>query len=179
MGLFDRHQPFSAGVWIKPEIGKGFKTIFCNSGDKNSLWRGWDVLIDTTGQFIFRLIHALPHDQLKIQSSEKADFQHWQHILVTYDGSGRAEGMHIYLNGKTCNTKIIYNQLARSILPVNGEFNPIKRALRLGKWNESFSGEIAFLKGCFDDIRIYTRELSALEVAGLSGITVCTRPDRS
>lgn len=167
VGLFERHQPFSAGVWIKPEVGAGFKTIFCNSGDKNSLWRGWDVLIDTSGELIFRLIHALPHDQLRIQSSEKIDFQTWQHVLVTYDGSGRAEGMRIFLNGKLCNSRIRYNQLARSILPVSGEFKPVKRALRLGKWNESFSGEIAFLKGCFDDIRIFTRSLSALEISGL------------
>jgi len=168
IGLFDRHQPFSAGVWIKPEIGKGFKTIFCNSGDKNTLWRGWDLLIDTTGELIFRLIHALPHDQLRIQSNEKINFQRWQHVMVTYDGSGRAEGMRIFLDGKLCNTRIEYNQLTRSVLPINGDFKPIHRPLRLGKWNETFGGEIAFLKGCFDDIRIYTRTLSSLEIAGLA-----------
>ncbi len=167
VGMFDRHQPFSAGVWIKPEIGKGFKTIFCNSGDKNTLWRGWDLLIDTTGELIFRLIHALPHDQLRIQSGEKINFQRWQHVMVTYDGSGRAEGMRIFLDGKVCNTRIEYNQLTRSVLPINGNFTPIKRPLRLGKWNENFSGEVAFLKGCFDDIRIYTRTLSGVEIAGL------------
>jgi len=171
VGLFDRHQSFSAGVWIKPEIGKGLKTIFCNSGDKNSLWRGWDVLIDTTDELMFRLIHALPHDQLRIQSQEKIAFQNWQHVMVTYDGSGRAEGMRIFLNGKSCDSRIVYNQLERSILPINGEFNPIKRPLRLGKWNETFAGEIAFLRGCFDDIRIFTRQLSAWEVAKLGNLT--------
>lgn len=173
-GMFERHQSFSAGVWIKPEIGQGFKTIFCNSGDKNSLWRGWDVLIDTSGELIFRLIHALPHDQLKIQSVEKINFQNWQHVMVTYDGSGRAEGMRLFLNGKLCNSRIVYNQLARSILPVSGEFIPVKRALRLGKWNESFSGEIAFLKGCFDDIRIYSRTLSTLEISRLANVSLET-----
>ena len=168
-GLFERNQPFSAGAWIKPETGKGFKTIFCTSGDKNSLWRGWDVLIDTTGELIFRLIHALPHDQLRIQSREKVTFQDWQHVMVTYDGTGRAEGMRIFLNGKPCEVKIEYNQLERSILPVDGEFKPVKRSLRLGRWNETFSGEIAFMKGCFDDIRVFDRTLSTLEIAVLGG----------
>ncbi len=168
-GLFERNQPFSAGAWIKPETGKGFKTIFCNSGDKNSLWRGWDVLIDTTGELIFRLIHALPHDQLKIRSRERVSFQDWQHIMVTYDGTGRAKGMRIFLNGKPCEITIDYDQLARSILPVDGEFKPVKRALRLGRWNETFSGEIAFMKGCFDDIRVYDRALSTLEIAVVAG----------
>lgn len=167
VGLFDRNQPFSAGVWIKPEIGKGFKTIFCNAGDKNSLWRGWDVLIDTSDELIFRIIHALPHDQLRIQSTVKIEFGQWQHVMVTYDGSGSARGMSIFLNGKPCVNRIVYDQLTRSCLPADGTFKPVKRALRLGRWNENFSGEIAFLKGCFDDIRIFSRQLSALEVASL------------
>ncbi|NJL76047.1 MAG: DUF1553 domain-containing protein [Saprospiraceae bacterium] len=168
VGLFERNQPFSAGAWINPEAGKGLKTIFCNSGDKNSLWRGWDFLIDTTGQLNFRLIHALPHDQAKIQSQEKVRFHEWQHVLVTYDGSGRASGMNIFLNGIRCNTQTLYDQLNRSMLPVSPNYEPEPRPLRIGKWNEGFSGEIAFLKGCFDDVRVYDRQLSALEVNALA-----------
>lgn len=167
-GLFDRNQPFTASAWIYPETGKGFKTIFCNSGDKNSLWRGWDFLIDTSGELIFRLIHALPHDQLRIQSNNTIEYQKWQHVAVTYDGSGQAQGMRIFLNGKLCNTKVEYNQLDRSILPVDGTFKPIPRPLRLGRWNETFSGEIAFLKGCFDDIRVFDKNLSVLQIAALA-----------
>ena len=168
-GLFDRHQPFTAGAWIKPDTGKGFKTIFCNSGDKNSLWRGWDVLIDTGGRILFRLIHALPHDQLKIRTLDKIRFQDWQHVMVTYDGSGRAAGMRVFLNGKRCEASIEYDQLARSILPVDGEFKQVPRPLRMGRWNETFSGEIAFMRGCFDDLRLYSRTLSTLEIANLAG----------
>jgi hypothetical protein len=48
-------------------------------------------LIDTTGELIFRLIHALPHDQLRIQSREKVIFQEWQHVMVTYDAPAGRE----------------------------------------------------------------------------------------
>jgi hypothetical protein len=168
IGRFERHEPFSAGAWIHPERGKGLKAILCNSGDKNNLWRGWDFLIDTLGQLNFRLIHALPHDQASIRSCDTVAFERWQHVFVTYDGSGSARGMRIFLDGRPCESEILYDQLDRSILPVDAEYNLTPRALRAGKWYEGFSGEIAFLKGCFDDIRVYERQLSAPEVAQLA-----------
>jgi len=171
VGLFESNQAFTASAWINPEAGKGLKTVFCNSGDKNSLWRGWDLVIDTSGRLNFRLIHALPHDQVKIQSQEKIRYNDWQHVLITYDGSGKAAGMSIFLNGTRCGSTILYDQLERSILPVNANYALERRALRIGKWNEGFSGEIAFLKGCFDDIRVYDRQLSSLEIKELAGLT--------
>lgn len=170
VGIFERHQPFSVGAWVKINESKGLKTILCNSGDKNSLWRGWDFLVDTSNELRFRLIHALPHDQIAIKTKEKIPYGQWQHVFATYDGSGSAAGLRIFLNGRQCQTQVLFDHLQRSIKPVSPLFEPDNRALRAGKWNESFSGEIAFLNGCFDDIRVYHRQLAAMEVASLAGL---------
>ncbi len=170
IGQFERHEPFSVSAWVKAERTDGLKTVFAISGDKNNLWRGWDVVIDTTDELFFRLIHALPHDQARIRTKERFTFGQWQHVTATYDGSGKAEGMQLYLNGKRCATTVEYDQLARSILPVTATYERDNRPLRLGKWYEGFSGEIAFLKGCFDEVQVYPRQLSALEAGELAGL---------
>ena len=39
---------------------------------------------------------------------------HWDHLFFTYDGSGRAAGVKIYVNGAPVATKIISDTLARN-----------------------------------------------------------------
>ncbi len=40
----------------------------------------------------------------------------WRHIFFTYDGSGKASGIHIYIDGKPVPTKVVYDSLAQSTI---------------------------------------------------------------
>jgi hypothetical protein len=69
----------------------------------------------------------------------------WSHLAVTYDGSV----LRLYVNGVLANTTLVVGQIGVS----NG-------ALRIGGntvWNEWF-------KGLIDEVRIYSRALSAAQI---------------
>ena len=71
----------------------------------------------------------------------------WTHLATTYDGSS----LRLYVNGALVTTTV-----------VTGALTPTTNALRIGGnsiWGEYFSGLI-------DDVRIYSRALSAAELQG-------------
>src|SRR5262249_15652385 len=79
----------------------------------------------------------------------------WTHVFVTYDGSSKASGVHVYLNGQQAKLDVKEDRLTESIR--SGQ------PLRVGKRSASAS-----LKGELADVRFYTRVLGAEEVQALA-----------
>ena len=52
------------------------------------------------GRVSTHLVHEWPSDALKVVSKAEVASGVWTHVLVTYDGSARAAGVKIYLNGE-------------------------------------------------------------------------------
>ena len=85
--------------------------------------------------------------------------------FFTYDGSMTAEGIKIYLNGNQTPTFTEFDQLYKSIKPINNGSHELEnRPLKIGSSNRSFTGENGLFKGLMDEIRLYERELTPLEV---------------
>ncbi len=166
-GMFEKTQPFSVSLWIKPEKQDHYQEIFGNAGQKNSFWRGYEAYLDSLNRVSFRLTHALPHNLVHITSHETIDLNQWTHLAFTYDGSAQAKEVKIYINGKIAETTIHYDNLYKSILPVNAHHRLEKRDIRIGKAYRGNTGDDGLLKGAFDEIRVYEREISAVEVAHL------------
>lgn len=171
IGLFEAYDPFSAGVWInttKREEGKT-QTIMGNTGQKNNFWRGWDFYLDDENKLNFRLVNSLPHNYLQVRSLDSISLNKWTHVMFTYDGSSKAKGVGLYINGKKADVNIELDKLYKSILPIKiASHVPDNRPVRVAKSYRLHTGEFGIFKGAMDEIRIYSKELTALEVALVS-----------
>ena len=164
-GMFEKTQPFSVSLWLKPEKQDHYQEIFGNAGQKNSFWRGYEAYLDSLNRISFRLTHALPHNLVHVTSKQPIPLNEWTHLAFSYDGSAKAMGVKIYINGKVAESTIHYDNLYKSILPVNAHHNLQKRDIRFGKAYRGNTGDDGLLKGAFDEVRVYERKISALEVA--------------
>ncbi|MDC0274296.1 DUF1553 domain-containing protein, partial [Planctomycetaceae bacterium] len=80
----------------------------------------------------------------------------WQHVMVTYDGSSKAAGVKIYVNGENWEWTVEQDRLSKTIIT--------EKSLLVGSRHPS-----GRLKGEVDDVRFYPRVLSGTEVKQLAG----------
>src|ERR1051326_8864363 len=79
----------------------------------------------------------------------------WQHVLATYDGSSKAVGIKLYLNGKPLSMQVEKDSLANSV--------NTSAPLLIGRRQTGLQ-----FKGWLDDLRLYTRALAPDEATHLA-----------
>jgi hypothetical protein len=114
VGYFERYEPFSVSIWVKvPEVYPK-ATIFYSSENHRYGYQGYDLLL-LDNKINFRLSHSYPHDAISVLSREQISLNTWNHIIVTYDGSSRAAGTAIYLNGRRLQLDTEQDHLMKNI----------------------------------------------------------------
>lgn len=175
VGIFESYEPYSAGAWLNTTKRQAGKTqvILGTAGDKNNYWRGWELFLDTLNRPSARLIHSLPHNYIQILALDSILVNEWNHLFFTYDGSSKAAGLKLYVNGQLAKTEIVFDNLYKSIHPVtSGANHKDKRPVRVGKSYRAFTGENGIFLGKLDEIRLYNRALHPNEVAQIVGVEV-------
>lgn len=121
---FDGTKPFSVSMWITISSAASFTTI--GNLDYSNNFRGWDVDFISGGtnvfSLIFYLINADPGSFISVGTTTNVfhNTSTYQY-LITYDGSGSASGVTVYLNGSVTPTSVISSTLsgtAASGLPI-------------------------------------------------------------
>ena len=150
---FETNQSFSASAWLrlKPEGGSPFGKM-----DSRAATRGWDVEFHGLRPSV-HLIHEWPKDALHVQAENDLPANVFTHLAFTYDGSGKAAGLKLYVNGVAVKVAVKTDGLTGTI-KTDAPFSIGRR----GGAGAPFTGRI-------DDLRIHERSLSAAEVASLSG----------
>lgn len=146
---FEKDQPFSAGAWLrlKPQDGAPFGKM-----DAGPIYRGWDVEIQG-GRPTVHLIHKWPEEAIHVAAVDALPFSVFHYIAFSYDGSGKASGVKIFVNGAEVKTKIERDNLTGTILT--------DAPFRIGLRGDSpFTGRV-------DDLRLYPRTLTSAEIARL------------
>ncbi len=166
-GHFERTDPFSVSVWIRPEAEGAYAEIMGNAHHKNTYWRGWEVYLDSLNHVAARLTHALPHNLLHVRTQATVPLKTWTHVVLTYDGSSKAAGLRLFIDGKQAPVVVEHDKLYKSILPVDHHYEPQKRALRVARSYRAFGGDDGIFTGSMDDIRLYDRMLTVPEAARL------------
>ena len=110
-GDFDFDKPFSYAVWINPEKGDGSTLAKMDAAHD---YRGWDLFLEG-GKPAPHFINAWPQDALKVVSKTAIPIGQWSHVMVTYDGSHKPEGVKIYINGKLTEQDVANNTLKSTI----------------------------------------------------------------
>src|SRR5262249_9730355 len=84
----------------------------------------------------------------------------WVHVAVTYDGSSRAGGIRIYVDGQAGPLEVVRDGLWKDITYDGGEPD---LALGFRFRDHGFQG------GRVDELRVYNRPFTPLEVGHLAG----------
>jgi Protein of unknown function (DUF1553)/Protein of unknown function (DUF1549)/Planctomycete cytochrome C/Concanavalin A-like lectin/glucanases superfamily len=146
---------FSIALWAKSD-GQMRMTLLANT-ENATLRRGFEALLDESipmpeesdrgAHLIFRLVNRSPDDLIEIRTRDRLKQKDWRHIVFAYDGSGKASGAHVFVDGRAVECQAIHDSLSGS--PVSAQ--PI----------EIGNPEVgAPYKGELRDLRIYSRPLT-------------------
>ena len=159
---YDRHQPFSVSIWVKLITEGEAGPIFNKTNGDFEGYRGWICKLNKDGTLSFQLNHVWPDNAIDLKTSDKLQAGQWTHIAMAYDGSSRADGVNIFIDGKVPDYQVITDNLHRSLLHgVNGS-NWMYLPVLIGKENQE-----SIVDMVMDELRIYDRQLSYLEIGSL------------
>ena len=169
-GQFGRATPFSFALWLNPAEHKPRQMIFHRSvAAEDSAFRGYSLVLDN-GHAVFSMIHFWPGNAIRVETKSVLPIGQWTHVAITYDGSSRAAGLAIYINGLLAQLDVIRDKLTRDIV-------------HRGEWGDSGSPELSlgarfrdsgFKGGTVDEFQVFDRELTPLEVAATGGFELPT-----
>jgi hypothetical protein len=104
------------------------------------------------GFLVVNLVHQEKKNAITVRAKQRISRKEWVHLAFTYDGTGKAAGVRLYINGQPQEVDIVSDTLTGSIRTPA----PFQLARRTGS---DASPETAF-----QDIRIYARALNPEEV---------------
>jgi mono/diheme cytochrome c family protein len=151
-GAFDRSDRFSYGAWVYPDGAEAGAIL--SRLDEGAEFRGWDLFLNG-GKVYAHLVHQWEQNAIRVNTRNPIESKKWTHLFVTYDGSGKAKGVRIYVDGRPAELNITHDRLSETIRT--------GRPLALGRRTTG-----AFFHGSIDEPRVYDRELAAAEVEQLA-----------
>ncbi len=162
IGHFNRASAFTISVWLQtPTNAPRFVVLHHSKAPIDAGSRGYELLLEN-GRVAFGLHHMWPGNALKVATKTALATNQWAHVTVTYDGSSRARGVRVFINGAAAELEVVRDNLWKDINYGGGE-----PELTLGNRfrDNGFKG------GRVDDLRVHDRVLTTLEVAQVAGVT--------
>ena len=151
-GNFEWNKPFSYALWIQPNEVTGAPI---SKMDNEKDYRGWDLFLDNRPAV--HIISSWPSNAIKVLGKSMLPAGQWSHIAVTYDGSAKAAGVKIYVNGKQDQADVEADALKG---PID---NMVSAKIGRRTGGNTYNGKV-------DDVSLYTRQLDAAEVANLASV---------
>ncbi|MDP4680190.1 MAG: DUF1549 domain-containing protein, partial [Cyclobacteriaceae bacterium] len=159
VGWYDRTDPFSLQLWIRPDTIHTEASIIYHSEDRRLGLKGYSLTLrDNKVEFI--LSHSWPQNAIQVTSTQQIVPKEWSRITVTYDGSSKAKGVNIFVNGKNQELTRDYDNLYKGILYEYNIHTYGFKGIGVGS-REKFT---PFKNGGIDEFKIFNSELTPLEV---------------
>ncbi|MCD0462655.1 DUF1553 domain-containing protein [Roseiconus lacunae] len=162
---FGRTSPFSYSIWVRPATKKPRMLVMHQSvAAEDAAFRGLQLTIDN-GHPQFSMIHFWPGNAIRVESKLAIETDQWTHLAVTHDGSSRADGLTLFVDGRAVEVEIQRDRLTRDIR-------------HRSEWGDSKVGgvhlalgarfrDVGFRDGLVDDLKVFDLQLSAAEIAAL------------
>jgi len=154
-GDFDRQQAFSFGAYVQLPGNVSFGAIFARMDDSKD-YRGWDLWVENN-RVGTHIIHKWPEDAVKVVAQTPLTPGQWNHVFVTYDGSGKSAGVRIYVNGVAQEARAIFADSLKNTIRTSV-------GLKLAQRHNTSRLDGVLIQ----DMRIYRRALSAAEIDSLA-----------
>ncbi len=162
VGGFDRGDQFSLAVWLK---GRGnlpinvFQKLDDQQHRRGYEWHLDDIKLVGIQRWAARLTITLgtdsPSGGIQIRTRERLTLGEWYHVTMTYDGSGKAAGLRLFVNGELAGADVVRDALNGPI----ATDSPLRLGSRVA--GAAFVGQI-------DDLRLYNRALTPQEIDDLA-----------
>ncbi|MDF1756424.1 MAG: DUF1553 domain-containing protein [Verrucomicrobiales bacterium] len=157
VGNFTRDQPFSVALWLKTPDLKERAVIFRRSKAwTDAASRGYEMLLED-GKPSAALVHFYPGNAIRVRARDPLPVNEWHHLAMTYDGSSRADGLKIYIDGTAIETEVVRDNLSREIVGGGDDFIGLGQRMR----------DRGFKNGLVDEFYVYDREITAIEAMSL------------
>jgi hypothetical protein len=166
IGFFERNDPFSISLWYQALSDSIEGPVFTRSGGLFNGNRGYVFWLRPDRTLSVSLNHTWPANSIEIETEDKLPVGEWCHLVMTYDGSSRASGLAVYLNGQPMRHRIVTDHLKRSIITYGKdqeEWGGLGN-LRIGKLHDETIEGIEV-----DEFQVFGQSLSAVGVAALYG----------
>jgi hypothetical protein len=149
----DKTAPFTLSLWAFPTSDQP-ATLLARVDDAFTS-RGFTWWIDEEG-ISARLRNEAETNEILVRCQDTLPLRKWQHLAVRYDGSGRAAGFSLYINGKQIACEVVRDNLTLS--PTT------QRPWLLGRRDKEDPW-----RGMLDELWFYPRALADDEIARLAG----------
>ena len=160
-GVFnvDRWSEFSLDFWLKDRARNSKPVVVLHQTFGTDVgYNGFDLMLQD-GILSARFYRIWPGNGIGVQSLVPISSDEWQHVSVTYDGSSTAAGLKIFLNGKSVATRALRDHMQKKAsIHASHDAN-----FTLG---QRFRDR-GFKDGDIDELRMYDRALTPLELANL------------
>lgn len=153
-GIAHCHDPVSFALWLEPAESYDRAVVLANTSSFDTNYNGYELLLEE-GRLRWTFMREFPGSAISVRTSGLLPTGQWSHVVVTYDGSSRAAGLKIYVNGVPAPVEIVRDEL--------------KRDIRIGKGIEvgARMRDKGLRGGGVDELRVFTRAITAIEAAHL------------
>ena len=175
VGYYERTQPFSLDLSIYAAKEYDNSQVINHRDDDNSGGAGYKLNLEKN-HLSFFMMHSWPYNMLHIVSKQPVPVKEWTEVSITYDGSSRASGIRLYIDGAPAEVDVDRDNLTESILPrlIGAVFNEFV-GLEFGRRFR----EVTLKDGGIDEIRFFNKALTPLEVSYLHGGPKAMETDRA
>lgn len=159
VGIFSKSEPFSVGLWLNiPNEMKEGVLFHKSQAERLYNFRGYHVYLKNN-KLEMSMAHVAPSNAITKISQQDVPRDRWIQLTMTYNGSGRAAGLQLYLDGTPMPMRVKKDQLTKDILFDERRVSP-QPGLQIGGWYRGYG----FKNGLVDDIVVYDRTLTPYEV---------------
>ena len=161
---FERNEPFSISLWLNVDKPGEKGPLFSRTGGDLYGWRGYLCDLNKDGTISIGFNYVAPDNCITLKTIEKLPYKKWNNLTLTYDGSSKAAGIKLFLNGKETHIDVVNDNLKQSIVSTLGQEAWSLMGFKLGKAAGKSISNVTY-----DDLKAYNRKLSTLEVRQLAG----------
>ena len=163
--LFGRASAFTYSLWVRPQRQSPRMLVLHQSrAAEDAAFRGLSLTIDD-GHPQFSMIHFWPGNAVRVRATKAVPTGEWTHLAVTHDGSGRADGIVLFINGRVAETEVVRDKLTRDVRQRKewGDLDVEKVSLALG----ARFRDVGFRDGSVDELKVFDVQLSFAEVLAI------------
>ena len=156
---FTRSDPFSFSLWLQtPSLAPRLVVLHHSRAWMDAGSRGYELVLEE-GKVAVGLHHMWPGSSIKVRSQAALPTNEWVQVAFTYDGSSRASGVKVFINGQPAALEVLRDGLGKDFTYGGGEPD-----LAIGhRFRDN-----GFKGGKVDDFRVFNRSLTPVEVAHLA-----------
>ncbi|MCP5543767.1 MAG: DUF1553 domain-containing protein [Akkermansiaceae bacterium] len=153
-GVGHQEHAFTVSFFMKPAAQAKRSLVFHNSMGYDPGYHGFELLMEN-GRLRWMAAREWPGHCIAVRTRGQLAIGEWTHVSVSYDGSSKAAGLKVFLNGGMADVDIVRDNLVKNCGGANA-FTFGERVRDSG-----------FKDGEVDAIRIHRRVLTPLEIDSL------------